>query len=541
MSIRWDVFEPQGYEDMVSVLLSRLYPDARRIDGKGGDGGRDVQIAHGRDGQIAHAFELKSFAGRMTWSRRGKVARSLERVAALGPARWTLVVPIDPTPAEDKWFRKLGAGYSFPTEWYGKTWLDEKMSAFPDIRRYFVEGASDEVLRSLLELHKEQAIVTDVGDATGRLRTLRERLNEIDPYYRYEMSTGPEAVEHWPSAVVFAVRFGDVRIDVYPKYSGAVKDRPISMGVMVALEPEDPVIQDSLGYGLAVTIPNRMISSVTIDAPSGLGGNFTEAELNLFPTDTRLHEPVTLALDIMDGDNLIASCPVHLTEGTRGPKGFTFSGHDSTGCLEICLKVNAVDEEVEVEFQLDFKPALPATLVPLFRWLDGWQPPHRLAIHWPGVFEVCGEVREPFLGDHELGRVVEELAYLQDRSGKYWEMPPFLSNNEGRDILNAASLMKGESIDLRWRSFNMNMDQWDPKLQELEDGGAQQLMLEHGISLRLQGVEIPIGRVRTYITSARLADPESVKRDLASGSVPPLRLVPGDSDHAQRVPVPRPR
>ena len=44
MSIRRDDFEPQGYEDIVSVLLSRLHPDAQRIDGKGGDGGRDVQI-----------------------------------------------------------------------------------------------------------------------------------------------------------------------------------------------------------------------------------------------------------------------------------------------------------------------------------------------------------------------------------------------------------------------------------------------------------------------------------------------------------------
>ena len=43
MQIQWDGFEPQGYEDMVSVLLSRLHPDAQRIDGKGGDGGRDAE------------------------------------------------------------------------------------------------------------------------------------------------------------------------------------------------------------------------------------------------------------------------------------------------------------------------------------------------------------------------------------------------------------------------------------------------------------------------------------------------------------------
>ena len=58
MSIRWDEFEPGGYEDMVSVLLSRLHPNAQRIDGKGGDGGRDVHLVRGQDGQITDAFEL---------------------------------------------------------------------------------------------------------------------------------------------------------------------------------------------------------------------------------------------------------------------------------------------------------------------------------------------------------------------------------------------------------------------------------------------------------------------------------------------------
>ena len=309
---------------MVSVLLSRLRPDAQRIDGKGGDGGRGVQIVSGQDGQITDAFELKSFTGRMTSGRRRQVARSLDRVAALGPVQWTLIVPIDPTPTELKWFRHLGRGYCFPTKWYGKTWLDENMSAFPDIRRYFVEGTKDEVFRLLLELQKEQARVTDVPDAVGRLRTLRERLNEIDPHYRYEMSTRPEAAGSWPSDVAFSVGFGDVRVDVYPKYTGAAKDRPVSINVMVAVGPDDLVIQESLGYGSEVAIPRRMIGSVTIDAPSGLGGSFSGGELNIFPANTKLDEPGTLALDIMDGGKLIAGCPVHLTEQTGGFKGSIF-------------------------------------------------------------------------------------------------------------------------------------------------------------------------------------------------------------------------
>ena len=75
MPIRWEDVGHEKYEDMVSVLLSRLYPDARRIDGKGGDGGRDVQIADASDGSIMGVFQLKGFTGRVGRMPDGSTAR----------------------------------------------------------------------------------------------------------------------------------------------------------------------------------------------------------------------------------------------------------------------------------------------------------------------------------------------------------------------------------------------------------------------------------------------------------------------------------
>ena len=83
MSIPWEDLGRQKFEDMVSVLLSRLHPDSQRIDGKGGDGGRDVQIVCPGDGSVIDAFELKSFTGRMGDVQRPQVKRSLNRVASL--------------------------------------------------------------------------------------------------------------------------------------------------------------------------------------------------------------------------------------------------------------------------------------------------------------------------------------------------------------------------------------------------------------------------------------------------------------------------
>ena len=537
MPIQWDRLEPQGYEDMVSVLLSRLYPDAQRIDGKGGDGGRDVQIVGGQKDPIAHAFQLKSFTGRMESGRREQVKRSLKQAATLEPARWTLVVPIDPTPKEAIWFRKLGTKYSFPIRWLGKTWLDDKMSESPDIRRYFLEGAKDEVYSLLVELRQEQARVTDVHDVVGRLRTLRERLNEIDPYYRYELSTGTNAAEGRPTDAVLSVSFGDMRVDAYPKYSGATKDRPVSINVKVVFGPGDEEVQNALNYGLEVTIPPHMISSVTIDAPSGLGGNFTGGEVDVLSTSRRLDEIVTLALDVMDGDRLLASCPIHLTEQTIGLKGSIIHGTDNSRWLETRLTVDVVDSKFKVAFQLAPRPVLPTALVPLCRWLGALQPPHDLKIRWPSGFEMRTGIHSPSLVDESFGKVVQALAYLQDRSGIYWEMPSSISPYEEHEILMAATLLKGESITLTWKSINLNLKQWGPGLEELLNGSLQDIIIEKDSWLELEGKTIPIGRVRTSLESARLADPEGVRRALKSGSVQCLRLVPGDTDKAERVVV----
>ena len=536
MSVDWNKMEPQKYEDMISVLLSRLYPDAQRIDGRGGDGGRDVQIVDGQDGSLAYAFELKSFTDRMIPVRRRQVKDSLKRAASLEPARWVLVVPIDPTPAEDDWFRRLGKDYSFPIEWYGKTWLDEKMSAFPDIRRYFLDGAEHEVVRLLRVLREEQAIVTDVPDAIGRLRTLHERLNEIDPHYRYELSTGKDAADGRPTDVVLAVGFRDMRVDVYPKYSGATKDRPITVNVKILVDTDDEVMH-AFDYGLGATIPPHKVDSVTVDAPFGLGGDFTETELVLIPINS-LGEPVTLALDIMDGDTILASWPVHLTERTRGLRGSSLTGTDSTGWLQTRIKVDVETEGIYAKFWLTPQSAMPGALLPLLQWVDAFRPPHHLRFRWQGGLESRIEIRKPFMVDDSLSRVVEALAYLQKRCGIHWEMSPSLTHEEGQQILTAATMLKEETIDFAWESWSLRSDPLNSVLlKELMDGHSRALLSRQDVQIELEGVAVATVRIQTHLESVRLANPGAVERALTSGAVPNMKFVPGESDKGQRVAV----
>ena len=119
----------------------------------------------------------------------------------------------------------------------------------------------------------------------------------------------------------------------------------------------------------------------------------------------------------MDDDRLIASWPVYLTERTGGLKGSILTGADNVGWLQTRLRVDVEAGEFEAKFWLDPKPAMPAALVPLFRWVGACQPPHRLAFRWPGGIVMSSEILTPFSVDEGLVRVVEALAFLQDRRG----------------------------------------------------------------------------------------------------------------------------
>ena len=119
------------------------------------------------------------------------------------------------------------------------------------------------------------------------------------------------------------------------------------------------------------------------------------------------------------------------------------------------------------------------------------------------------EIQAPFLVDEGLGRVVEALAYLQDRRGTYWELPPSLTPEEGQEIVMAVTLLKGESVDFTWKSLNLSLDHWGPGLEDLLDGCVRSVLMEQDMWLDMEGVRIPVGRVRTHIENARLADPET--------------------------------
>src|ERR1035437_1215654 len=367
--VDWANVSPEPYERMVAVLLSHLNPASVRIDGSGGDGGRDVQITTDAGLQ---AFELKSFTGRMTSSRRQQVERSLTRAATLAPKNWTQIVPIDFTVGEDEWFTKLGATVSFPIERRGLTWLDAKFAERWFIARYFLDHLSDEIVRLADTLNQERAVLArGAPEAVQRAEALVQQLNEIDPYYRFEITTDGQHSS----------------LKVIPQYKGAERDRPIGGSFRLQF-PKDAegiatmeAVQHSFDYGTPVHVPGRYVQEVTVDMPAGLGGTYQGGVVDIGPsvTDDRVWACI-LACVAPDGST-VAEIPMNLRITSKGAKGAIVEGTDATGVLGLKAKFDLPTQEATMSLHSDGGLSFyPHEMRPLVRLLTALGPPNVVSL-----------------------------------------------------------------------------------------------------------------------------------------------------------------
>lgn len=512
VKVKWEEIEPGPYEKMAAVLLSQQHPGTRRIDGSGGDGGQDVHFAAPEGLEI---YELKSFTGRLTKGRRAQIKRSLSRAATHEPRHWTLIVPIDLTPGELRWFESLRKMVPFDLDWRGRTWLDSQMASHPEIPRYFVADAADEVVQLLKELQHEQAQVRSAEDAIARLRVLHERLNQIDPHYRYELSIGGEAAARVAPRAMLSVSYGDARVDVYARYVGADLDRPITIGLRLAFGPGDAAMQTAfesmVDFGTPVSLEGPVIERVEIDAPAGIGGTFAGGSMQVTPTPPK-SAPIKVTGELFRGERLLGTLPFEMRLMHGGQKGFVLTGTDASRWLDAKITLDVSTKTYRVNLGLQPVPILPVMVLPLLRWLLHAGSPNSLRIVSSalGAPSPVGLTNEPLIEPATL-KIVEALSELQRLSGVQFDLPMDLTATEASAILKGQRLLSGDEVRARWSSpmtIEMTLVAGaERQLEQLRSRAGTSLLLESASEVRIREHRIPLGRVRTLIRSARLADP----------------------------------
>ncbi|WP_311560252.1 hypothetical protein [Pseudonocardia charpentierae] len=423
----------------MSILLSTLYPDSQRIDGSGGDGGRDHQLV--TDNKKDY-WQSKYFLHRLRESatRKRQVTESLITAAAEQPDSWTLVTPMIPNPEELRWFDSLQPGYPFPLKWRGGDWLDARLAEHPAIVRHFM-GANDQYVALLRELKQEQdAMVDGLPAAIDRLEQLAARMDHANPFYRVD----------------FSIENGKVAsASLKPKYPGAEKDFPIETRFDIVVESaqaEDGLRQrvaDAFDWGEAVDIPAANIRNLNVNAPHGFAITDGSADISIGAVAA---EAVQLSLQLLvqaPEGRRVAALPFHLAGRTHGAKGITLRGVDLTGMIRVRIRAEVAAGRVQLNIRsgTPSQGILPGTLLPALRFIAAASSPNTATFSIQGVpTGVAIELPDAEPLEPRYVEFIEGLARLQDVTNFPFPVPESWTNKDEYELRRAIRLLNGERI-----------------------------------------------------------------------------------------------
>lgn len=500
--IDWTNVPSHQFERLVGCLLSDLH-QARRVDGRGGDGGVDMYFT---DERGIHVFECKSFTGRLgrDGGRRTQVERSLRRAAAQSPASWTLIAPIDPTPGEQDWFDGLRSRYEFDLAWFDLTWLEVEVARRPWLRRHFVDNDAERVVDLLRDLNQEQAALAGgAPDAVARVQRVVDLLDETDPFYRYRITSG----------------VGQQRVEVFPRYPGAEDDRPIRFGFRLA--DEDPVahetarsaLERALAFGEQVELDESVVRDMQIDMPANLGGVFPTGSIRIGAAEPEAIQLRGALAAIDERGQVVAAVPITYLERRAGMRGVVLMGRDVSGLLRVRAAVEEAERKLNLGIELDIsEPFLPGEALPAARLAQRLAAPHRLRVTFEG--QTAGDLAMD--GHAPLAArtvaLLEALDRIQTSLGSFFTVPPTITEHDVKNIHLADELLSGRTVDISVPVTEATLEVHDAEgtLVHLRNTTADLTLPVDEFPVRIFGVELDLRPLELTFDEAVIVDGNEV-------------------------------
>lgn len=207
VTINWERESGDRIEEFLAAHLLLQAGRGNQIRPSQGDHGIDVQIPTDQGWDI---YQIKRFATNLDSSAKQQIKKSWNRFKDdVLPGRtvrsWSLVLPLEPTPQNETWLEELTQGSEIEIRWIGRALLDGWAADNPRLTDYFF-GDGGRRLHELMALafsgarppadDEGEPLLTSIQD---RMRDLNRALDEVDPFYRYEIEVRSGDFSELPS------------------------------------------------------------------------------------------------------------------------------------------------------------------------------------------------------------------------------------------------------------------------------------------------------------------------------------------------------
>lgn len=565
----WSQVGADAVEGVVGVLLCRQNPEATRIQPSRGDGGIDVLVPAPGAPRTIEVYQVKSFTGRLTSSRRSQVERSLGRLQrfctdqGLEVSAWYLTVPITPTTGERDWFLRLTADAGFPCHWRGLDFLDGLAARYPDVIDYYLHqgrhrleaalASTGEALR-LAQRVAQRPTGAEPGDgdrepramqpaeAITGLRGVYDVLNRSDPHFRYDFTASgrrPEIDqdEHLLVAVVQqgTDEAGWITVKIFALFREAVIERPIPGRIAI-----DPTGSDELArdlelfedYGRGFRAPPGTVCT-ELDLPGGLGGHFDGAGARIGPaaTGSPANPPEELRLAVLDtADEVVVEIRVLMAPWSAGARGFARIGREQHGAftIEMLTEQDGSHGSLHVT-SLPINGQRPEPLLDGLRFVADFRAPHRFRLR-PGYGPGAAIQDIPATASPEphatwAYELVDALSIVQQATVEQILIPDEVSAQQWDSLLLAARLLRGEIVPGTWTHVGVHLHPG----RDIDPAARFAVRAFGALTVELDGREIDLGLTQLDLPAARI-DPE---RTVHHDDHRQVQMIPAGSDVAQ--------
>jgi hypothetical protein len=438
LSINWDQLGQPRFDRVVESLVKRRYraDEVRAVNGRGGDGGLDIEIltADGRLIILQLKYFPEGFSGGFAKSRRPQIKDSFNTAQERQPDEWTLVVPTVLTDTESAFVSGLGGdasdGRGPKITVVDRDELDDWLADDPTLDKYFQRDPTTTLAEFARDFGQEKAaLLGGTEDLASRISNLGGVTDTLDPDWTLDFA-----------------RTGDgVQMAVRPQHPKAVETNPIRVSVELSsglTEEQTAVVRDlhrALDYGAsnAVRIPRTAVDKIDVSGPAFLAGARPPADIVLqrAPSGTPgVGKPLEIRI-FGDDDAAVSSWVGRVTYAERGRLGGSIKAAFVDGKLEAEFFIPLVEPgentEVGAGIAMSFTTAdaLPSAVRDVLRIFREVQTATKVELYIDGMHATTvGGVSPTAIDGYDqelliIEQYADDLNEVQRRVGSYFNMP----------------------------------------------------------------------------------------------------------------------